>query len=226
VSRISSVEVLKGPAAVAHGPHTVGGAVNMASLTIPSDTAGMLDISAGSDGFYKAQAAYGGMSGNFGYFFDVLTYGADGFKSVDGSNQPTGFERTDFGMKLLYQRPDLRADHLVTLLVEGGDEDADETYLGLADADFIGDPYRRYAASQLARFQSDHFNALLNYSFSLTESMRSNIKLYWNEFDRSWNKLDGFWAGPTLQKVLGAPQQYQRQYFVLTGQKRFRQSRR
>ena len=69
VSRISSVEVLKGPAAVAHGPHTVGGAVNMASLTIPSDTAGMLDISAGSDGFYKAQAAYGGMSGNFGYFF-------------------------------------------------------------------------------------------------------------------------------------------------------------
>lgn len=77
VSRISSVEVLKGPAAVAHGPHTVGGAVNMASLTIPNDTAGMLDISAGSDGFYKAQAAYGGMTGNFGYFFDVLTYGAD-----------------------------------------------------------------------------------------------------------------------------------------------------
>ena len=219
VSRISSVEVLKGPAAVAHGPHTVGGAVNMGSLTIPNDTAGMLDISAGSDGFYKAQASYGGMSGNFGYSVDVLTYGADGFKSVDGSNQSTGFERTDFGMKLLYQRPDLRADHLMTLLVEGGDEDADETYLGLADADFIDDPYRRYAASQLARFQSDHVNALLNYGFSLSESMRSNIKLYWNEFDRSWNKLDGFWAGPTLQKVLQAPQQYQRQYFVLTGQK-------
>ena len=31
--------------------------------------------------------------------------------------------------------------------------------------------------------------------------------------------MDGFLAGPTLQKVLQAPTQYQDQYFVLTGQK-------
>ena len=35
VSRIASVEVLKGPAATAYGPHTVGGAINLASPSIP-----------------------------------------------------------------------------------------------------------------------------------------------------------------------------------------------
>ena len=219
VSRISSMEVVKGPAAVTHGPHTVGGAVNLVSAPVPSAAMGVVDLSYGSDGYYKAQAAYGNMKGNFGYLVDVLTYGADGFKSIDGHGDSTGFERSDFGIKLLYQNPESPRDHKVSLLLEGGEEGADETYLGLADADFIDNPYRRYAASQLARFESEHINVLLNYSLSLTQNTRSNVKVYWNDFDRSWNKLDGFLAGPTLQKVLQAPTQYQDQYFVLTGQK-------
>jgi Fe(3+) dicitrate transport protein len=179
----------------------------------------MLDLSYGSDGYYKAQGAYGGVSDKFGYLVDVLSYGADGFKSIDGHGDDTGFERTDVGLKLLYQNPDSARDHRLTLLVEGGEEKADETYLGLTDADFKDNPYRRYAASQLARFESEHLNVLLNYSLSLSDHTDSNLKAYWNEFDRSWNKLDGFWSGPTLQKVLQSPNQYRDQYFVLTGQR-------
>jgi len=219
VSRVSGIEVVKGPAAVTHGPHTVGGAVNMMSAQVPSDAGGVLDLSYGSDGYYKAQGAYGGVSGNFGYLVDVLSYGADGFKSIDGHGDDTGFERTDVGLKLLYQNPNSARDHRLTLLVEGGEEKADETYLGLTDADFNDNPYRRYAASQLARFESEHLNVLLNYSLSLSDHTDSNLKAYWNEFDRSWNKLDGFWSGPTLQKVLQSPNQYRDQYFVLTGQR-------
>ena len=219
VSRVSGIEVVKGPAAVTHGPHTVGGAVNMMSAPVPSDIGGMLDLSYGSDGYYKAQGAYGGVSDNFGYLVDVLSYGADGFKSIDGHGDETGFERTDVGLKLLYQNPNSARDHRLTLLVEGGEEKADETYLGLTDADFQDNPYRRYAASQLARFESEHLNVLLNYSLSLSDHTDSNLKAYWNEFDRSWNKLDGFWSGPTLQKVLQSPNQYRDQYFVLTGQR-------
>ena len=219
VSRVSGIEVVKGPAAVTHGPHTVGGAVNMMSVPVPSEAMGVLDLSYGTDAYYKAQGSYGGTSGNFGFLVDVLSYGADGFKSIDGHGDDTGFERTDFGVKLLYQNPDSARDHRVTLLVEGGEEKADETYLGLTDADFNENPYRRYAASQLARFESEHLNLLFNYSFSLSGNTTSNLKAYFNEFDRSWNKLDGFVSGPTLQKVLQSPNQYRDQYFVLTGLK-------
>ena len=219
VSRVSGIEVVKGPAAVTHGPHTVGGAVNMMSMPVPSEAVGVLDLSYGTDAYYKAQGSYGGTSGNFGFLVDVLSYGADGFKSIDGHGDDTGFERTDFGVKLLYQNSDSDRDHRITLLVEGGEEKADETYLGLTDADFNENPYRRYAASQLARFESEHLNLLVNYSFSFSGNTTSNLKAYFNEFDRSWNKLDGFVSGPTLQKVLQSPNQYRDQYFVLTGLK-------
>ena len=220
VSRIASVEVLKGPAATAYGPHTVGGAINLASPSIPGGSSeGFVDISVGSDGYYKGQASYGATKGNFGYVFDLLSYGADGFKRVDRSNQDTGFERNDIGIKLAYALPQSRFEHRLSFLLEVGDEVADETYLGLTDEDFRATPNRRYAASQLAEFTSEHYNALLNYSARLTSKNTTNIKLYWNKFDRSWNKLDRFWRGPSLQRILGAPDQYDLYYSILTGER-------
>ena len=156
VSRISNLEVMKGPAAVMYGPHTVGGAINMASSSMPIDPTGRVDVSGGSDGYYKGQISYGATSKKVGYLVDLLTYGADGFKSIDGSEEPTGFERNDFGFKFLYRVPESRRQHTLTLLIEGGNENADETYLGLSDSDFEEDPYRRYAASQMAKFKSEH----------------------------------------------------------------------
>ena len=115
VSRIASVEVLKGPAATAYGPHTVGGAINLASPSIPEGgSEGFVDLSVGSDGYYKGQASYGATNGNFGYVFDLLSYGADGFKWVDRSNQDTGFERNDIGIKLAYGLPQSRFEHRVS----------------------------------------------------------------------------------------------------------------
>ena len=220
VSRIASVEVLKGPAATAYGPHTVGGAINLASPSIPQGSSeGFVDLSVGSDGYYKGQVSYGGTKGNFGYVFDLLSYGADGFKRVDKSNQDTGFERNDIGIKLAYSLPQSRFEHRVTLLLEVGDEVADETYLGLTDDDFRATPNRRYAASQLAKFSSEHYNTLINYSARLTPKNTTNIKLYWNKFDRSWNKLDRFWRGPSLQRILAAPDQYELYYSILTGER-------
>ena len=220
VSRIASVEVLKGPAATAYGPHTVGGAINLASPSIPEGgSAGFVDLSVGSDGYYKGQASYGATKGNFGYVLDLLSYGADGFKRVDRSSQDTGFERNDIGIKVAYAFPQSRFEHRATFLLEVGDEEADETYLGLTDDDFRATPNRRYAASQLAKFTSEHYNALLNYSARLTPKNTTNIKLYWNKFDRSWNKLDRFWRGPSLQRILGAPDQYELYYSILTGER-------
>ncbi|MEC8633538.1 MAG: TonB-dependent receptor [Pseudomonadota bacterium] len=220
VSRIGSVEVLKGPSATAYGPHTVGGAINFGSLPLPADgSEGFADLSVGSDGFYKLQGSYGGNSGDFGFLVDVLSYGADGFKQIDKIDEDTGFERNDIGLKLSYVAPESRFDHRATLLLEAGDEDADETYLGLTDDDFRATPNRRYPASQLAKFRSQHYNFALNYSAALGGFNSTNIKVYWNKFDRSWNKLDRFWRGPALQRIFNAPEQYQTYYSILTGER-------
>ena len=123
----------KGPAATAYGPHTVGGAINLASFH-PGCSEGSLIRRL--RWILQGAASYGAIEGGFGYVLDLLSYGADGFKRVDRSNQDTGFERNDIGIKLAYALPQSRFEHRVSLLLEVGDEVADETYLGLTDDDF------------------------------------------------------------------------------------------
>src|SRR5262249_48608063 len=54
ITRMTGVEVFKGPATIAYGPYTVGGAVNLITRDIPEGSAGGTDISYGMFGFRKA----------------------------------------------------------------------------------------------------------------------------------------------------------------------------
>ena len=216
ISRIRSVEVLKGPSAIQHGPHTVGGAINLVTRSVPDERLAEVDLSLGTDAFHKAAAVFGGpiKQSDWGFLIEGLRYASDGFKELDGGGD-TGFVRNDVGVKLRWS-PSGGLDQRLTLKLGYADEDADETYLGLTDEDFRANPKRRYRATQLARFESQHFNAHLNYGFAVG-ALRLNAKAYWNRFERQWNKLDGFVAGRSLQSILGAPHRFAREYGLLTG---------
>ncbi|MEM7217434.1 MAG: TonB-dependent receptor [Pseudomonadota bacterium] len=215
-ARIHALEVLKGPAAIRHGPHTVGGALNFVTRPLPSERVAEIEASAGNQGFLKFGGAYGDSVGQFGYLLDGLHYSSDGFKDQDGGG-PTGFERNDVNLKLGWRSDDARAQQL-TLKLGFADEDADETYLGLTDFDFSEDPNRRYRAAALDRFQSEHYQAHLNYALSLNESLSLNAKAYYNEYDREWNKFDGLLSGTDVRNVLRFPDRFVDEYLVLTGQ--------
>ena len=215
VSRVAAVEVLKGPSSIRHGPHTVGGAVNFVSSQIDKAPAAEIDLSAGTDGFYKVQGLWSRMRETNGLLIDLLQYGSKGFKYLDGGGD-TGFERSDLNVKLRF-RPNTRLRQSLTVKLGYGDEVSDETYLGLTDADFSSDPNRRYRASQLGQFRSKHKKVHLNHTLEIQEDLLMNAKAYVNRFDRDWNKLDGFINGPTLQSVLRHPQQFVREYDLLRG---------
>ena len=216
ISRIQSVEVLKGPSAIQQGPHTVGGAINLITRNVPDERLAEVDLSLGTDAFHKAAAVFGGPinQSNWGFLIEGLRYASDGFKELDGGGD-TGFVRNDIGAKLRWT-PSGGLDQRLTLKLGYADEDSDATYLGLTDEDFRANPKRRYRATQLARFESQHYNAHLNYGLAIG-ALRLNGKAYWNRFERQWNKLDGFVAGRSLQSILGAPHRFAREYALLTG---------
>ena len=216
ISRIHAIEVLKGPAAIRHGPHTVGGAVNFVTRPVPDEPLAEIDLSAGNHGFHKVQAAYARPLERTAYLIEAMRYGSTGFKDLDGGGD-TGFVRHAFDMKWRWE-PGGRRDQQLTLKLGYADEDADETYLGLADRDFDQNPVRRYRASQLARFRSSHTLAHANYGVAFNEHLRLNAKAYWNQFDRQWNKVDGFMAGPAVHSVLTRPGNYSRQFQLLRGE--------
>ena len=220
-ARMHRVEILKGPAAISTGPHTVGGSINFVTRPVPRVAAGELDATLGTDGFRKLQAMFGNTLetknlGSVGLLFDGLFFGSDGFKSLD-SGGDTGFERDDFNLKLTWLPATERAQ-TVTLKLGRATEASDETYLGLTDADFNADPTRRYPASALDYFESDHEQVHLNYGVQVHEGLRLNAKLYRNRYERLWNKFDGLIDGPDARAALRRPDLFSNAYRVLTGQ--------
>ena len=215
VARHSSIEVLKGPSSIKYGPHTVGGAINYVTSELNREEVAEIDLSGGSDGYFKFQALLGKDFGEVSILLDALRYQSDGFKTLDNGGD-TGFYRNDINAKIRWEPESDKAQSL-SLKLGFADEDSDETYLGLTHADFDIDPTRRYPASQLDNFQSEHRQLHLNYALQMTESTSLNVKAYLNEFERAWNKFDGLMSGTAPQKILTSPELYANQYRVLSG---------
>lgn len=216
INRMSNVEVFKGPAAIEHGPHTVGGAINFITRPI-SDSNGELGLTMGDYGYHKVKLFYGDNQDRFGYWVDVLRYGADGFKELD-SGADTGFVRNDFNTKLQF-RSSSEAGVYQELEVKLGyaDEDSNETYLGLSDDDFYENPNRRYAASELDRFVSEHSQVHLLHSADFRNSFKLVTRVYQNKYHRSWNKFAGLINGRDIRDILASPNIFENDMDVLRG---------
>ncbi|HCL69213.1 MAG TPA: TonB-dependent receptor, partial [Gammaproteobacteria bacterium] len=72
VNRMDAVEVLKGPASIKYGPHTVGGAINFVTADVPSAFDAKASVSFGSDGYEKYEGRIGNSLGNAGFLIDGL----------------------------------------------------------------------------------------------------------------------------------------------------------
>ncbi len=190
VSRMTAVEVFKGPAAIKYGPNTVAGALNMTSRAVPEGSEGGIDLAFGGDGYGKVHGDYGNKSGDFGYVVEGLHVQADGFKELDGGGD-TGFDKTDLLAKLQYDFSTGKYNQLVELKLSYGDETSNETYLGLSDEDFKANPNRRYSASQLGLMDWEHSQVQLTHHIELSGA-DVITRIYRNDFERAWRKLNGF----------------------------------
>ena len=226
MARIQSVEIFKGPAAIEHGPNTVGGAINFVSRSIPdreddNTKNGAAEISIGSHAFTKAHAYYGDSNDNFGWLLEGVNLEADGFKELDGGGN-TGFSKNDALLKLRFNS-DFTDDtyHQFDIKLGYADEISNETYLGLSDNDFNANPLRRYAASQNDRMDWDHSQLSVSHYYDPYESFTVNTTIYRRAFSRIWDKFNGFGGGaPSIQTILEAPDSPVNQvyYNILTGQ--------
>ncbi|TQV87091.1 TonB-dependent receptor family protein [Aliikangiella coralliicola] len=225
VSRLTSVEVFKGPSAILYGPNTVAGTLNLQTRQISGYSEGMIDLSVGSDGYRKTHGYVMQSKGNLGFLFEGLNTQTDGFKELpDGAD--TGFDKNDFITKVRYDLNGQDYDQVFEVKLGYADEVSDETYLGLTDADFAVNPYRRYAATQLGKMDWEHEQFQFNH-FLEGKSFDLTTRVYRNNFERAWRKINNFRQSGnpatqrSLQEILQSPEDginaiY---YQVLTGEK-------
>lgn len=188
--RMAGFEVVKGPSAITQGPYTIGGALNMISTPIPQSVQGNLLMEGGEDATYRVHATYGGFNTDgLGFLLETHQWQSDGFQSIDRGGNDTGLDVADYTAKLAWAPADSR--HRVELKLQYAEQDSNQSYLGLTDADFAADPWRRYGVSTLDNIHTEHEQAILRYEFAASDNLTLKATAYNNEHARNWYKTEG-----------------------------------
>ena len=189
--RVAGVEVMKGAAAIENGPYTIGGAINLLSTPIPQPMSGQLLAEGGDDSTYRLHANYGGTLGNWGFLLEGHTQGTDGFSDIDYVNSDSGFEKNDVLAKLRYATgAHARFYQQFDLKLAYADEESDQTYVGLTEADFDQKSTRRYGLSRLDNMDNGHKSVNFVHLIELSDTLSISTTAYYNEFTRDWYKVD------------------------------------
>ena len=188
--RIAGVEVLKGPAAISQGPYTIGGAVNLLSTPIAEESGGLINQELGEDGTSRTHLHYSLVGNNAAMLIESHTWQTDGFDSIKGSSADTGFDKDDLVIKLrLNTDADADVYQELNIKYQDSDEDSDQTYVGLADADFRRDAHQRYGLSAYDNMDNSHETTSFNYLADFGD-LEFSATMYDNDFARNWFKVD------------------------------------
>lgn len=211
--RMSGLEILKGSSQIKYGPHTTGGVINYLSTPIPTKEKAYLKSTFGSFNELRTHAYAGttvdaGNAGQFGVLVEGYQRKSDGFRQIDKTPESrkgddAGFSREDAMIKLSWE-PNSAIYQRLELKYGTSDLDANETYLGLSQADFDTDPTRRYAASRFDNMNSAQDQTSLRWSISPNDDVDVITTLYQTNFKRNWYKLNKI-NGDKIAAVLEAP---------------------
>ena len=202
VGRMNGLEILKGSSQIKYGPHITGGVINYLATPIPTEQKVYLKSIIGSfsglDELELRAHAYVGNTfdtefGKFGVLLEAFARKNDGFKTIDETadfrdGNDTGFTKVEPMVKLSWE-PNTDIYQLLEFKYGYTDLDANETYLGLSEADFRANPLRRYSSSRFDNIEAEQERISLRYTISPTDDLDIITTLYHNEFKRNWYKL-------------------------------------
>lgn len=220
ITRMTQVRVVKGPAAIAYGPQTVGGAIDFISRPIPVGTHGAVDVAAGQFGYDKAHVWFGSGDERLGFLVEGVRIHNTGFTELP-NGADTGSTRNDWMVKTAYTLdPDAKTKHRFQLKLSYADEVSNETYLGQSDADFRENPYRRYPASMLDQMKNHRTGVVVTHTMEGPHSEYTiKTSVYRFDYQRTWNKFNRMGAASGAD-ILANPDdpQYAGYYRVMRGQ--------
>jgi Fe(3+) dicitrate transport protein len=204
MSRISGMWIVKGSAAIAEGPQTIAGALDLTTRAIPGLATGELELTAGQFGFERLHGWFGSSDDKTGFLIEGAQLGSSGFKELP-SGADTGFSRNEWMLKAAHELEN-RDGRRQELRFKGvySDETSNETYLGLTDSDFRANPNQRYGVSGLDQMRNHRTALALTHELTFGSALSLSTTAYRSDLARVWRKVNGF-RGAELFSVLGDP---------------------
>ena len=185
--RAEGIEVLKGAAAIGTGPRTTGGAINIISRSIPTESEGFYSFTMGDNNYHRNHTYFGDTMGNLSYVFEIQNTATDGYKEVEaasGNDTNAGFRKQSDLFKLRYTMP----SSYVEFSSQNTTETSHESYLGLTRTDFAASPYKRYGASSQDKMDNDYHRYIVTYNMDLSPATNFVGKVYKTKYSRNWKK--------------------------------------
>jgi len=220
MTRMTQVRIIKGPGAIAFGPQTVAGSIDLITRSIPTEPSLGIDVGYGQYGYNKAHVFAGTSNDQFGFLVEGVHVGSSGFKELPNEAN-TGASRNEWMAKMSYLvDPHASVSNEITLKLGYSQEASNETYLGLSDEDFQNNPNRRYPASNLDRMDNHRTSFALGHEANWYDSnIALKTTLYRNDFFRIWRKFNDL-GGASAAEVLADPTAPENAayYGVLTGE--------
>jgi len=193
IARMSGLEVLKGSSQVRYGPQSTGGILNYLSTELPLESAFYTKFTFGSDNTFFLHSYYGDRvetdAGVVSYLLELHGNISDGFRDIDSSSKDTGFELYEPMLKMAFE-PNTALKQRFEFKAGYTSFDADETYVGLKEADLKDKPNRRYAGSVHDNIVTDQYRTYLKWVAEPSDAIRLESSAYYNKFERDWFKAD------------------------------------
>ncbi|MCP1728477.1 Fe(3+) dicitrate transport protein [Natronospira proteinivora] len=210
MGRMRQVEVRKGSSAIQYGPYTTSGAINMLTAPVPESFQADAQLLFGSHGGSRHSVTVGDRQGSLGWLLEGWESGSDGFKQLDvpqrqDNRMPdpnTGFEQQDLMGKLQFRPNGTDRYQEWELSFSTQDRTIDDTYLGLTQEDFQGQPYRRYSGSAQDEINTEHRKVALTHFIELGNADFTTT-LYDHDTARNWYKLHEVWDGQGQPDYVG-----------------------
>ncbi|MFN4023895.1 MAG: TonB-dependent receptor family protein [Hyphomonas sp.] len=200
ISRMRSVEVLKGPETLLYGPQTVTGVVNLLATAIPETREGFLRAEIGDNNTRRLHAWYGDNAGPISFLVETYQGSTDGFQKIDRTDRTAGNNIEEYILRLQWEGARQRLE----FKGQYSDEYHDVSYLGLTDADFKANPDRRYGLSELERMNRGRTGFSLHHEFALTDAWALKSTAYWTDTHRHYrrlNQINGVGIGSVTQTI-------------------------
>jgi Fe(3+) dicitrate transport protein len=204
-ARMSGIEVIKGSSQIKFGPQTTGGVVNYISTPVPTQETFFLNQQFGSDNEVRSHLYYGDVieleSGKLSYLLEGYYRENDGFRDIQNSSKNTGInEQVEPQLKLRWE-PNTAEYQYLEFKIGYSDLEANESYVGLNDADFKDNPHDRYWGTQWDQMNAQQTRTYLKHYIEFNNDTSLNTAIYYNKFHRNWYKLNKVGTGADRKSI-------------------------
>lgn len=173
--RIDIIEVVKGSAALTHGPHTMGGVINYITKQPPTEKRTNLKFIYGENGYSSTYLEHGGTWNNTGAAVQLL------YKRGDGFRDNTAFDIYDGTAKLVWHNS---SKSIVGAKFNFHVEDAQATYSALTQYEFSTDPHKNVFKDDILETERTALDITHHYEISPNTHLKT-LGFYAN-FTRNW----------------------------------------